>query len=354
MSTGPDRSFVGVQALRGLAAMLVVLYHATQMVHERMGSGEVLTFGAGGVDLFFPISGFVMTVTTYRYWGQAGRAADFLLRRLLRIVPLYWAATLLKLLAVLALPGLVSHPQLDPWHVTASFLFLPAWDADHRAQPVLPVGWTLHFEMLFYALFAVALWLRVRPVLWLGGVLAIVSFLPLEPVLGAIGTLADPILLEFVAGMLLGWACLAGHTLTRAMAAATLVLALLALPLTQIVPSGSAFTYRALLWGIPGAMALAAVVSLEPVLRSRLAGWPQLLGDASYAIYLVHGFVLPPLGLVLSRLHLTSGPWPLLAILASCAASAVVGVLVHLYAEQPVTRWLAERLRRRRAALVAG
>jgi exopolysaccharide production protein ExoZ len=348
MNPTPDRSFVGVQALRGLAAMLVVMYHATQMARARMGGEVELTFGASGVDLFFPISGFVMAMTTYRYWGQAGRAADFMLRRLIRIVPLYWAATLVKIAAVLALPSLTSHPNLDPWHVIASFLFIPAWDADHRPQPVVPVGWTLHFEMLFYVLFAGALWLRLRPVLWLAGGLAVFSFLPLESVLGAVGTLANPILLEFVAGMFIGWACAAGRVLPRGLAAAALVTALVALPLTHLVPAADAFYWRVLLWGVPGALALAGVVALEPVLRSRLGGWPQHLGDASYAIYLVHGFVLPPLGVVLGKLQLTGGPWPLVAVVVACVASALIGMAVHRLVEKPLTAWLGERLRQHR------
>lgn len=351
MTNPADRTFVGVQALRGLAAMLVVLYHATQMVRERFGSGEVLTFGAAGVDLFFPISGFVMVVTTYHYWGQAGRAGQFLLRRLVRVVPLYWAATLLKIAALLLVPAMASHPHLDPWHVAASFLFIPAWDVHGRAQPVVPIGWTLNFEMLFYALFALALWLRVRPLWWVGGFLAVFSFLPLSGLLGAVGTLANPILLEFVAGMLIGWATLKGHHLPKGVAAVCLAAALIALPLTQLVPSGDAYAWRWWLWGIPGALALAATVALEPVLRARLSGVPEKLGDASYAIYLAHGFVLPPLGIVMGKLQFTTGVWPMATIVLACALSAVVGWCVHLWVEKPLTQRMNGWVRTRQAAV---
>jgi len=349
MTTSTDRSFVGVQALRGLAAMLVVVYHATQMVHERMGAGEVWTFGAAGVDLFFPISGFVMAYTTHRYWGEAGRATDFLLRRLVRVVPLYWAATALKIVALLLVPTMASHPQLDAWHMVSSFLFIPAWDVHHRAQPVVPIGWTLHFEMLFYLLFAGALWLRLKPVLVVGAALAVLSYLPLEPVLGAVGTLANPILLEFVAGMFIGWAAARGHRLPTAVAIGCLCLALLALPLTQFMPHGEVYAWRHLVWGVPGALAVAAGVALEPLLRKRLQGWPLQLGDASYAIYLVHGFVLPPLGMLMSRLGLTEGLWPAITLVICCGASAIVGVCTHRWVEHPVTLRLGDWVRRRSA-----
>jgi len=327
--------------------MLVVLYHATQMVRERLGSGEVLTFGAAGVDLFFPISGFVMVLTTYHHWGQAGRAGTFLLRRLVRVVPLYWAATLLKIVALLLVPAMASHPNLDAWHVVASFLFIPAWDVHHRAQPVVPIGWTLNFEMLFYALFALALWLRLRPLWWVGGGLAVFSFLPLEPLLGAVGTLANPILLEFVAGMFIGWATLKGHLLPRAVATLCLAAALIALPMTMLVPSSDAYAWRWWLWGVPGALALAATVALEPALRGWLSGWPEKLGDASYAIYLAHGFVLPPLGIVMVKLQLTAGIWPTAAIVFACVLSAWTGWLVHLWVEKPLTHRLGGWVRTR-------
>ena len=210
VSTQPGPTFVGVQVLRGIAAMLVVLCHASQMVHYRLGVGEVLFFGASGVDVFFPISGFVMAVTTRRYWGQAGHALDFLVRRLIRIVPIYWGATLLKLLLIVALPAVVGATRLDAWHVTASFLFIPAFDAEHKAFPVVPIGWTLNFEMLFYLLFAAVLALRLQPLIWLGGGLLLISLLPPLPAWGAIASLFSPMLLEFVGGMLLGWAGLQG------------------------------------------------------------------------------------------------------------------------------------------------
>lgn len=66
MSNTESSRFIGLQALRGFAAMLVVLGHSTQMVRERLGSDEVLHFGAAGVDIFSPINGFVGVVTTDR------------------------------------------------------------------------------------------------------------------------------------------------------------------------------------------------------------------------------------------------------------------------------------------------
>jgi peptidoglycan/LPS O-acetylase OafA/YrhL len=68
-------------------------------------------------------------------------------------------ATAFKVALLVAMPALAFSTMLTPWHVISSFLFIP----DDTLGPVVMVGWTLSFEMLFYALFATALWLRIRP-----------------------------------------------------------------------------------------------------------------------------------------------------------------------------------------------
>src|SRR5579871_6907304 len=106
------KDYSGVQVLRGLAAMLVVLFHAGLLADERFGApghhlfGPLFRAGAGGVDIFFPISGFVMVVSTVGLLAQPGASRIFLTRRIIRIVPLYWIATTAKLVIVLAVPAL--------------------------------------------------------------------------------------------------------------------------------------------------------------------------------------------------------------------------------------------------------
>lgn len=353
---------VGVQALRGLAAMLVVYYHATQMVHERLDkTAGIFESGQAGVDIFFAISGFVMVVTTHRHWGRAGQWLDFLMRRLIRIVPLYWAATLLKIVATLALPALTSHPVLDPWHVTASFLFIPAWDADHRPLPLLPVGWTLNYEMLFYLLFATALAARMRTILGVSLLLCGLSLLSLLhpgaaagqllPALEPVAMLVNPILLEFVMGMTIGWCAVRGIRLSPRLAWLALVCGLAALAASEWLNVVMGTFSRPFYWGVPGAMLLLATVSLEAQLRKFLAGLPALLGDASYAIYLGHGFALPFVGVAMGKLGLIAPAWQPLTLLLSCVVSALAGVVVYRLFEQPLTTRFSGIWRRRRERL---
>ena len=161
-------TFRGIQALRGFAAALVVVLHATgQPFGMEASKPWVWMRGHAGVDIFFVISGFVMAISAT---GQ-GRptAGEFLRRRILRIVPLYWIFTLVmlaKILAVKVHPGLgrdVVHLQTPIGYVLASLFFIPYRNSQGDIAPVLAVGWTLSFEMLFYLLFALALKWKVEP-----------------------------------------------------------------------------------------------------------------------------------------------------------------------------------------------
>jgi peptidoglycan/LPS O-acetylase OafA/YrhL len=101
------QTYTGIQALRFVAAMLVVLAHSTAMVNERMHL-DMFKWRAGwsGVDIFFVISGFVMTISSGGLTQRVDGWKIFITRRLIRIVPLYWVATTIKLATILVLPSL--------------------------------------------------------------------------------------------------------------------------------------------------------------------------------------------------------------------------------------------------------
>jgi exopolysaccharide production protein ExoZ len=140
-----------LQALRGLAAVTVVVSHLMRQTHQAWVGAPVPDLRASalgylGVLLFFIISGFVMQYTAGGTFGQPGAARQFFERRIVRIVPLYWAFTALAV----AFPGAVYlGARNTAMGIISSFIFLPT--------PVLAVGWTLSFEMLFYLVFAICL-----------------------------------------------------------------------------------------------------------------------------------------------------------------------------------------------------
>lgn len=340
-----------MQVLRGLAAMLVVLFHAGVLADERFGApghhlfGPLFRAGAGGVDIFFPISGFVMVVSTIGLLAQPGAWRIFLKRRIIRIVPLYWMATTLKLVIVLALPALALHTAISTGYVVSSYLFIFAADPNGEVAPLVPVAWTLIFEMFFYACFAVAIFFRASPLRSLSivmGLVAVVGFFN-SPHWPPALRLMNPIVLEFVAGMAVAHWSLAGRRLPPAVAGACAILALVALFATDLGGADPGNQrIRFLLWGLPGLALLAAATSLEPWIAARNWRLPRLLGDASYAIYISQGFTLPVVGIVLIKAGIHGLPGAATALVAAPVACAVVGVLIYRWIERPVTLVLSD------------
>jgi hypothetical protein len=199
-------NFLAIQVLRAVAALLVVLLHAFETWGERVdpaAPGVNWDNGAAGVDIFFIISGFVMVISSRRLVDQAGAWLIFLRHRVVRIVPLYWLLTTAKIVAVLVLGGVVLRTSLDFKSVAGSYLFLPVTDSAGHFRPVLPVGWTLTYEFLFYLLFAAALAMRVdvfRVIIPGLGLVAVAALLRTET-WPAWTILFDTIVVEFVFGV---------------------------------------------------------------------------------------------------------------------------------------------------------
>ena len=174
-----------IQVLRAAAALAVLFAHLWPALAQ-FGNENIIpnfTFGAAGVDLFFVISGFIMVYTSERLFGQRDGPGRFLTRRLIRIVPMYWALTTL---VVVAWYG-VKLPDHTTWtNVVGSYLFIPTLKPGGGTAPVLGVGWTLNYEMLFYFLFAITIMFQRRMAVivlsaLLFGIVNIPAELGLEP-----------------------------------------------------------------------------------------------------------------------------------------------------------------------------
>ena len=139
-----------IQILRAVAALAVVVFHAGQRVAVPFGVGQA------GVDIFFVISGFVMWIVS----DNGKTPIEFIRARILRIVPLYWVATLL--MAVGAWLGLFPRMRVAWDDLLASLFFVPYYSLSSTKEivPVLRQGWTLNYEMFFYVSFALALMLK--------------------------------------------------------------------------------------------------------------------------------------------------------------------------------------------------
>ena len=156
--------FSSIQILRGMAALFVVFFHVSEMLlqyTDRQGIfcrfASLWHTGAAGVDLFFIISGFVMVQSTRDKFQKNGSSSEFMLRRIIRIVPLYWLYTSVMLVLVL-LPFTLKNQVFSGWYTVASYLFIPVLNpASGLDLPLLAPGWTLSYEMYFYLIFALLL-----------------------------------------------------------------------------------------------------------------------------------------------------------------------------------------------------
>ncbi|MGI9416948.1 MAG: acyltransferase family protein [Geminicoccaceae bacterium] len=336
--------WLSIQYLRGCAALAVVWYHSHLQLEKISDLDPPAWFhGASGVDLFFVISGFIIWMTTD---DDRSRTVGFWRRRAIRIVPLYWLCTLAMVILLVGAPSLFGRPHLDVWHVVQSLLFIPHYDPFQpgKTYPLLQVGWTLNFEMFFYASFGIALllrpcWRAVAMAAWLGALVVTGAFVGPEHALFA--TYTDPLLLEFVAGMLIGYAC---RRLPRPPLTFGYSLVLLAVTAYIAMDQGLDVIHkdwRALCWGLPAALLVAGVVVIEQQVPVRRLAGLHHLGDASFAIYLSHPFTLGALGWAWSRLALETALPNAAFIVIAMLISAVGGMLLHLIFEKP----LVERLR---------
>ncbi len=145
------KKILSLEAMRGIAALLVVLFHATQGLQEffkREAFNNFFLIGSKGVDLFFVLSGFIIFFVHYQDIHRPERFQHYLWKRFSRIYPSYWIACSLALVFYF-LQGRLNGKEFDFQNIFNSFLLLP-----NQMRNLLVVSWTLTFEVMFYFLFA--------------------------------------------------------------------------------------------------------------------------------------------------------------------------------------------------------
>lgn len=334
-------SIIGnLQVLRGVAALSVVFYHTDFRLF-----GDAHT-DLSGVAAFFVISGFIMC-----YISQ--RDPDlFFIKRLLRIVPLYWICTgaLILLTFNIAL--------LRPWrwppdfipHVVRSLLFV-------EPSPVLGVGWSLDYEMAFYLIFAMSLWMqrRLAPLIASGILVALNNLAALGCEHSVCTWAANGYVKFFVFGI--GLYYLAGAAFQSLPKVPTIALAAVVILFCYGLQLGLFAPTEWQADAIPVAL-VASALALSAVGAD--AKWRPLilLGDASYSIYLTHTifmaflWMLPRTDVMASA---KSNPIVMLLIVGICLS---IGLCIHLCVEKPVGRIIRDRMLRKETrearAAVAG
>ena len=343
-------SIQSIQLTRGLAASMVVIFHAQCLMinyETRIGlpqallnaSQELQTIGASGVNLFFVISGFVMAYITYGQNGKPGYQKRFIKRRLERIVPVYWFYTLLMAALLFFAPQLFNSARFDIRELLLSLSFIPYEPNTNPTAPILQVGWTLSYEMYFYFLIALGLFMRQsRFALALGVFFALsVMLRPQLPIdKPVINMLTSPMLLEFYAGFVCGAFYNAGKNIHPFLA-----IVLTALGILGYIAWAAGFTLVPLSYC--AVMLITGCVFLEKQVPLNPPKVLLVLGDISFSLYLSHPLVIPALGKICTKL----GFWNLFSADAFIVFSLIVCVvcafvLYHIL-EKPLIRLFSQK-----------
>ncbi len=321
----------GIQFGRGIAAILVVFYHAGRMLPGYAGEmpfAHYFAFGNAGVDFFFVLSGFIIYYVHSNDINQPARLKRYLWRRVTRIYPIYWVVTAL-VIAIFVLKRDWAH--LGAAHVINSLLLI-----HERQNPILDVAWTLSHEMLFYLVFALAIASRTLGIFVAFAWLLLVTlgvFVPQsDPTLRFI---ASPYHFEFAMGIAAAFAA------KKWQIAAAPLIALLGLLLFMIV--ASLFNDIAvrdvalgrILYGSASALIVFGIAVWETSGRIRFPAWAAFLGAASYSIYLIHTLPIGWLGKVAARLF-PAHNHPDLVYVAISLGAVAVGCALYRFVEKPL------------------
>ena len=347
----PSRRIANLQALRGVAVMMVVLFHCAAT--ERKYAVDTilpawLRIGESGVDLFFVVSGFVMVMVTRGKFGGAREAGWFLYSRATRIYPVYWVYAGLAAAVYLVQPTWVNASQGHQVDLLRSFLLVP-----QEQLPVLLVAWSLVHEMYFYLLFALFMLAPENrlPRLLIGwaAIIVISALTWWHPAVTPWARIAaHPLTLEFIAGAFAAWwlpKTSGSPSPARLWGGVAISLISLVAAYDRGVLDMPALPRAVVMALIYGALVYCAV-ALEQRCAQRAHGWLVHLGDASYTIYLSHVLALAAVGRMWLRAGVSPGPWDNL-MWAAMMLVAVVGYghLGYRWIEKPLVDYF-HRLRR--------
>ena len=327
--------FRTVEVGRGIAALLVVLFHAGSAIfpaekywHATVFGGA-LGWGYAGVFFFFVLSGFIIAHVHARDIGMPARLRRYALRRVVRIYPLYW----LVLAGIVVLVGLgigdSAPPTLD---LIVSSIFLIGPD-NHTT--VVAVAWTLYHEILFYLVFAA--WIIDRRL----GLLVTASWVALIAAAQFTGLplpdyVVAPVNLLFGFGVAAWWVSQRGGLPFAVPVAVVAAAAFVLVGMDAVYWHRIAEPVHEQLFGLAAAVGLAATVSIE---RRRLVAVPRvllLLGAASYSIYLVHFPLLSLFAKLCLRLGITAHVPVEIAFVGVVLVTVAAGVGFHRLVERPL------------------
>jgi exopolysaccharide production protein ExoZ len=313
-----------LQALRAFAAINVAAYHAIgDAAKYRIDTGvlEILNgWGRNGVDIFFVLSGFIMILITS---GRDEGPWRFLMRRFVRIVPLYWIVSAVLLFIAMVIPAI--YPSQDEnviRHFLASIMFVSRVALGR--DPIIYDGWTLEYEMLFYTILAICMiWARSASLV-ISASLAIFAL--------SLYSSANLILVEFIFGMVTGYVCV-NLEKSRKIYVSLLITSVTIFIITIFFRPDQSYPNlgRVLGYGVP---TIFIVYGLS-CLKQMRSGVLSFIGDASYSIYLIQVLTIPACYKAISFFGMQSHLRNEIFITSTIFITICFGAIFHVYIERP-------------------
>ena len=331
---GSMKKLTTIEACRGIAALIVVAFHAVLVTPQVDPlAPHLFLFGGAGVDFFFALSGFIIGFVHWCDIGRPERVADYARKRLVRIYPVYWVVMAIMIAALRVVPSLSRPEKQNPLFEIQSLMLWP-----QSQSPILGVSWSLSYEMAFYILFAILIVNRTAGAavmaMW---ALLIVGEAPFRPSF-PVGWLAEPRVLEFFAGIATAFATRRWPARSYRGFAIAGGLAFLGLGMIESYVGKWRNPWWPCLYGLASTFLIYGLASGELTGKiKRVHPWLILLGAASYSIYLTHYPILILLGGLLRKTP------PNLAYWSSIPMAAGVGIAFHLTVERRITRALRPR-----------
>jgi peptidoglycan/LPS O-acetylase OafA/YrhL len=334
--------FASLQAGRGIAAVAVVVHHATAYLGDpRFWANDWYTrhfnFGALGVEFFFVLSGIVILLAHWKDQGQVSSFRSYVAKRLTRIYPVYWIVLAAAIVVFQLKPLLGAGYERDGWVILSSMLLIHLGSL----ETIIHVAWTLYHEIMFYVLFSTVILFRGFGYTLLGLWFSASGLMLVIPFGGPfLQQYLSPLHLLFALGMVIATLIRRGIQLKAGMFIIPGI-ALLAYACGWTVQHGLPDMNCSLLAGVASFLILLDLMLFEREGRLRVPVWMNFLGDASYAIYLVHFPLLSLTARVCfyfsQRTSIPLWMWLIVQVIFAVAA----GTSFHLVVERPLLRQLS-------------
>ncbi len=329
-----------LQLVRAIAAIMVVVFHINIFIlPARLYDGDnafrFLNIGYSGVEFFFALSGFIMVYIHQKDFNHAERLHNFMKKRVIRLVPLYWLILGALVIASALVPTIGPEQKPDFLELTQNFLLAPS-----EKTMLLEVAWTLRHEVLFYAVFGLLIYSaqigRTVMTFWFVGCATALLFADMP---FPASFLFSAYNLIFLAGMLAAkfWNQLSPKAAVTCVAGGLVFfIAIVAGELYRVLPIAE--NWRTVGLGVGAATTIAGLVAMESHGMFKSPRVLSLVGDSSYALYLIHLPVLTATAPIIAKLGLNQLLPPQIMVVLLAIGCVVAGLITHFIIEKPLMR----------------